>query len=579
MPLIRAVPGAGALRRPGLRVVDLLVGGALLALLFGLVRVGPALHGHLSAASAPSTISTDPTKLPYYAARSLLRMFVALALSLVFTFVYATAAARLRRAERVLLPILDVLQSVPILGFLSVTVTAFLALFPHSVLGLECASVFAIFTSQAWNMTFAFYFALVSQPRELDESARLMRLTKWQRFWKLDVPTGMIALVWNGMMSFGGGWFFLTASEAISVDHRTYALPGIGSYVATAVAAGQLGRVGLAIAVMAVMVIGVNVVFWRPLVAWAERFRQEESAAADTPRSVTLELLRRSSLPRLTGRGLRPVARLLDRVTRPFGLAEHPLHQPVARQRAGDVAFGLAVAAAVIFGAWRALAYVSHGTGLGAFGHAFGLGAVTFARVVLILAFATVVWVPVGVWIGMNPRICRLAQPVVQVLASFPANFLFPFAIAFFVAGHISLNVGGIALMALGAQWYVLFNVIAGASAIPTDLREAMDGFGVGRVQRWKRLILPAIFPAYVTGGITASGGAWNASIVAEVVTYNHHTLTATGLGAYIARATGSGDFAQVLVGVIVMSFYVVGLNRLFWRRLYRIAETRFSLT
>ncbi|GAA4139752.1 hypothetical protein GCM10023068_06930 [Leifsonia shinshuensis] len=236
------------------------------------------------------------------------------------------------------------------------------------------------------------------------------------------------------------------------------------------------------------------------------------------------------------------------------------------------------VIAAIVVGAVASYLFIQRSVGLGAFLGAFGLGAVTMARVVVILLFATIVWVPVGVWIGMNPRISRLAQPVVQLLASFPANFLFPFAIAFFVATSIPLDYGGILLMALGSQWYILFNVIAGASAIPTDLRQAMDSFGVGRVQRWRRLILPAIFPAYVTGGITAAGGAWNASIVAEVVTYNHHTYTATGLGAYIAEATQTGDMARVLVGVIVMSVFVVGLNRLFWRRLYAVAEKRFSL-
>lgn len=578
MSLFRSFPGAGVLRRPALHWVDLLVGGALLVLLFLVVRLSSSLNAPFDVGSATSQVSTDPAQLPSYAARSLLRMFIALGASVVFTFIFATAAARIRRAEKVLLPVLDVLQSVPILGFLSVTVTGFIALFPHSMLGLECASIFAIFTSQAWNMAFAFYYALISQPQELDEAARLMRLTKWQRFWKLDVPAGMIPLVWNGMMSFGGGWFFLAASEAISVNNQDYALPGVGAFVAAAVEQGQLDRVGWAILTMAVMVLGVNFLFWRPLVAWAEKFRQEETAASEKPRSLVLDTLRRSVLPHGFARAAAPVGRALDTLTRPFGLAEHPLHTPVLVRRGGDVVLGVAVGAAALFGGWHALVFIQDGVGLGAFGEAFALGALTFARVMVILLVATVVWVPVGVWIGMNPRISRMAQPVVQLLASFPANFLFPFIIAFFVAANVSLDVGGVVLMSLGAQWYILFNVIAGASAIPTDLRQAMDSFGVSRWQRWRRLILPAIFPSYVTGGITAAGGAWNASIVAEIVTFNHQTLTATGLGSYIADATGTGDMARVLVGVIVMSVYVVGLNRLFWRRLYRLAETRFSL-
>jgi len=571
-------PSRGVWRRPNLRLVDLIVFAALLALLFGLLRLAPALNAPFLPKTAPSTVSTNPANLPYYAVRSLFRMFVALSISLVFTFVYATAAARLRRAEKVLIPVLDILQSVPVLGFLTVTVTAFINLFPGSELGLEFAAVFAIFTSMAWNMTFAFYHSLISQPRDLDEAARVMRLTKWERFWKLDVPSGMIPLVWNGMMSFGGAWFFLAASESISVLNHTYALPGIGSYVAAAIKQSSLSHVGIAIVVMVFLVIGVNFLFWRPVVAWAERFRVEESAAAERPRSYVLDVLRRSSVPDLVARPGRPVGRFLDKITRPFGLAEHPLQRPAMRARTGDVFFAGAVTVVAVFGAWKALDYVHVHVGLGAFGPAFVDGAITFVRVVILLIIASIIWVPIGVWIGMNPRVSRLAQPVVQVLASFPANFLFPFAAAFFVATGLSLNIGGIFLMALGAQWYILFNVIAGASAIPSDLREAMRLMDVRGRLRWTKFILPCIFPAYVTGGITAAGGAWNASIVAEVVDYGHHHLVAKGLGAYIAQAATVGDFPKVLIGVAVMSVYVVGLNRLVWRRLYRLAETRYSL-
>jgi NitT/TauT family transport system permease protein len=577
----QSFPTRGVLRRPQLRPVDLFVGLGVFAVLYGLLRLGLTVTAPSTPARAAASLSTDPARLPYYALRSLSRMFIALGLSVVFTFVYGTAAARSRRAEKVLIPILDILQSVPILGFLSITVTAFIALFPHSILGLECASIFAIFTSQAWNMTFSFYHSLITQPRELDEAARLMRLTKWERFWRLDVPSSMIGLVWNGMMSFGGGWFFLTASELITVGGQRHVLPGIGSYVGTASANGQLGRVLLAIAVMIVMVLGVNFLFWRPLVAWSERFRIEQSEAADQPRSITLDTLRRSRVPRLLGRPLRPITTGLDHVTRAFGVADRPLAPDVTRRRAGDLAFGLAVAVAALVGASKALNYINHEVGFSEFGHAFGLGAITFARVLVLLVVSTLIWVPVGVKIGMSPRLARYAQPIVQIFASFPANFLFPFFAALLIATHINLNFGGIVLMALGAQWYILFNTIAGAISIPSDLREAMDNFGVHGWQRWRRLIIPGVFPAYVTGGITAAGGAWNASIVAELVVYHHRNLVATGLGAYIAQATTSSapdHFAKVLTGIAVMSIYVVGLNRLVWRRLYRLAETRYSL-
>ncbi|WP_212531846.1 ABC transporter permease [Actinospica durhamensis] len=573
----RLFPSSGAWRIRAVRPADALVLFGLFALLVGLLELVPSLASPFQPEHGTAAISTDPSQIPYYAVRSLLRMFIALALSVVFTFVYATAAARLPRAEKILLPILDVLQSVPVLGFLTIVASTLVALFPGSELGLECASIFAIFTSMAWNLTFAFHASLVSQPRELDEAARVLRLTKWQRFWKLDVPSGTIPMIWNGMMSFGGAWFFLTASEAITVGGHAYVLPGMGSYVAAASDQNDLGAIGWAIAAMIVMVVGVNFLFWRPLVAWAERFRVGDSATADRPRSLVLDLIRRSQIDDWAARPLRPAGRLLDRATRPFGLAEHPLRKPAVRQRTGDVLFAAAVALAVAYGVWEALAYIHRSVGFGQFGTAFGYGALTFLRVVAVLIGSTLLWVPVGVWIGMNPRVSRLAQPLVQVAASFPANFLYPFLMALFIALGIGLGFGGVVLMAMGAQWYILFNVVAGASTVPNDLREAMRVLGVRGWLRWRVLILPAIFPAYVTGGITAAGGAWNASIVAEYVTYDHRTVQARGLGAYISAAAAAGDTAKVVVGVIAMSVYVVLVNRFFWRRLYRLAERRFS--
>lgn len=544
-----------------------------------LIQLSHGITEPFNRVSAPSTVSTDPANLPYYAARSLLRMFAALVASTVFTFIYATAAARLRRAEKILLPILDILQSVPVLGFLSITLTIWLTLFPGTELGVELASVFAIFTSQVWNMTFAFYQSLVTQPTDLDEAARLLRLTKWQRFWKLDVPYGMIPLVWNGMMSFGGGWFFLIASEVISVNNHVYALPGIGSYVAAASQHQQIGRLLLAILVMILMVVGVNFVFWRPLTAWAERFRTGDTVTVEQQRSIVLDLVRRSVIPSIVARVLRPVGAGLEWATRPFGRADRPLRVNQTRRRVGDIAFIVIVFALIAFGLAHMLGYISATTGLGQFGAAAGLGLITFARVLVLLILGTAIWVPIGVWIGLSPKVTRFAQPIVQVLASFPANFLFPFFTLALIWSGISVNVGGIFLMALGAQWYILFNVIAGAAAIPNDLREAATNLRLNRVQKWRNLYGPAIFASWVTGGITAAGGAWNASIVAEVVSYGHTTLTAAGLGSYIAQSTADGDFGKTLVGVTVMSVFVVGLNRLFWRRLYDYAERRFSLT
>jgi NitT/TauT family transport system permease protein len=576
MASTRSFPTRGALRRPKFSPVDVVVFVAIVLLLFGILRLARSINTS-SATAHVAVISTRPSELPYYAARSLLRMFIAFFASVVFTFVYATAAARSRRARIILIPVLDILQSVPVLGFLAITVTFFIALFPGSELGLECASIFAIFTSQAWNMTFSMYHSLITQPTELDEAARMFRLTKWERFWQLDVPSSMIGLVWNGMMSFGGGWFFLAASEAISVGNNTYTLPGIGSYVQAAVDKGDMGEVGIAIVVMVIMVVGVNVLFWRPLVAYAEKFRVETSEAAEQPKSYVLNLLRQSNIPSYVARPMKPAGRVLDRVTRPFGLAEYPLRTPEHKRRAGDVVFAGVTGALILWGIYRGALYFDHSAGFGQFARCLWLGFLTFARVAVVVVASTVIWVPVGVKIGMSTRLSRYAQPVVQVLASFPAILLFPFAIVVFLALGISLNYGGILLMALGAQWYILFNVIAGASAIPTELREMAEEFRFPWKQKWRELILPAIFPYYVTGGITAAGGAWNASIVAEIATYGKHHLAASGLGSYIAEATTRGDFADVLTGIIVMSFYVVVVNRLLWRPLYHLAETKYS--
>ena len=466
----------------------------------------------------------------------------------------------------------------PVLGFLAITVTFFTRLFPGSELGLECAAIFAVFTSQAWNITFSFYYSLISQPADFDEASKLMGLSRWKRFWAIDVPGGAIGLVWNGMMSFGGSWFFLTASELITVNGRHYALPGVGSYVGAAVNEGKLTDVAWGIATMIVLILVVNFFFWRPLVAYVEKFRVEQSESGLKARSLVLDALRRSNWPAALGRGRRAAAQPLNRLmARATGIDDQDLAPHAARRHAADIAFTVVVTFALGFGLYSMLAYVATGPrGLAVFGTAFGYGFLTLLRVVVVVAIASVIWVPAGVWIGFNPRVAQFMQPVVQVLASFPANFIFPFAIVVFIDIGLSLNFGAIVLMALGTQWYVLFNVIAGASAVPSDLKEAMDNLGVRGLDRWRRLILPGIFPAYVTGAITAAGGAWNATIVAEIVNYDHKTLVAKGLGSFIAQNTG--HLPELFAGLLVMAVYVTGLNALVWRRLYRLAQTKYAL-
>jgi len=568
-------PSRETLSRLRFRPLDVGIGIAVLLLIYAAVRVG-------AGAKAPehpsTTINLAPSNLPYYAARSLLRMFIALVFSYAFSLGYAYVAARSRRWRRILVPALDILQSVPVLGFLAVTVTFFMALFPGSELGLECAAIFAVFTSQAWNITFSFYHSLISQPTDFDEASKLMGLSRWKRFWTVDVPGGAIGLVWNGMMSFGGAWFFLTASELITVHNRQYTLPGVGSYVGVAEDEGRLNYVLYGIITMIIMILVVNFFFWRPLVAYVEKFRVEQSESNQKARSLVLEALRRSSWPAALGRGRRvaaePVNRLMGRAT---GIDDASLASHAARRRAADIAFWVVVAAVLVWGLYSMLAYIATGSdGLAVFGTAFGFGFLTLLRVIVVVTIASVLWVPVGVWIGFNPRVAQFMQPIVQILASFPANFIFPFAIVVFIDIGLPLNFGAILLMALGTQWYVLFNVIAGASAVPSDLKEAMDNLGVHGLDRWRRLILPGIFPAYVTGAITAAGGAWNATIVAEIVSYNHRVLVAKGLGAFISQNTS--NLPYLFAGLLVMAVYVTGINALLWRRLYRLAETKFAL-
>lgn len=576
--LKRTFPSPETLRRLPFSLADVAVILGTLVLLALIARIGAGTLVSFQPPDVVPGIDLEPRNLPYYAGRSTLRMFIALFFSTLFTLIYGYIAANSRRAERVMIPLLDILQSVPVLGFLSITVTGFIALFPGSLLGLEAASIFAIFTSQVWNMTFSFYQSLRTVPRELDEAATLYRLSRWQRFTKLEVPSAMIGLLWNAMMSFGGGWFFVAASEAISVLNQEYTLPGIGSYVAAAIASENLVALGWAVVAIAIVILLVDQLFWRPLIAWSDRFRMEQSASAEAPQSWVYDLLKAARIPRLVGRAMIPLGeatnRLLSLLTPPKSALTRQTEQPTKGDRLYDLLLLIVVGVLI---AW-ALHFILTTVGFGEVLHTFQLGILTLLRVTVLLMFATLVWTPIGVAIGFNPRLARLLQPVVQFLAAFPANFIFPFATLFFIRTNVSIEWGSILLMALGAQWYILFNSIAGAQTIPTDLREMSTDMGLKGWKRWQKLIIPGIFSAWVTGGVTASGGAWNASIVSEIVSWGQNTLTATGLGAYIAQATEVGDWPRITLGIGMMSLFVVGFNRVFWRRLYHLAETKYHL-
>ena len=552
---------------------------AVLLVLGLLVFVGEASRHLLQPLTELETtpLSLAPQHLPEYAARTTLRMLVALVFSLLFTFTYATWAAKSRRAATLLVPLLDILQSVPILGFISVTVVFFMSLAPGRVLGAEFAAVFAIFTSQAWNMAFSFYQSLRTVPVELLEASRVFRLSRWMQFWRAEVPFAMPQLIWNMMVSMSGSWFFVVASEAISVGKTTVTLPGIGSYIALAIAKEDLAAIVWAIAAMLVVILLYDQLLFRPLVAWADRFRFEQQSGVMPPRSWVLDVLRHSGVvATLTD----PLDRLWRRTFKPSrSEASSPAPRPKLKLgRWADWLWNGCVAALAVYAIWRVASFVSGSISLQEVGRALLLGLATLARVIILIAAATLIWVPVGVMVGMRPRVAQLVQPVVQIMAAFPANVLFPIAVSAIVLLKIDPNIWLSPLMILGTQWYILFNVIAGAAAIPSEMRDVGTNLQIRGWLWWKKIALPAVFPYYLTGAITASGGSWNASIVAEVASWGHTRLEAFGLGAYIAQATDAGDFHRIVLGVAVMSFYVVVINRAFWRPLYWYAERKFRL-
>ena len=570
-----AFPAFASVRRlPNL--FDVVAGVCILG---ALVYVAGVARGTMAPLDAPAAtaIALDPLNLPGYAVRTTLRMFAALLCSLLFTFTYATWAAKSRRAGLILVPILDILQSVPILGFLSFTVVFFMSLFPGRVLGAELAAIFAIFTSQAWNMAFSLYQSLKTVPADLDEATRSYRLTAWQRFWRLEVPFAMPGLVWNTMMSMSGGWFFVVASEAVSVGDATWKLPGIGSYVALALEQRDIRAVLYAIFAMLVVILAYDQLLFRPLVAWSSKFRFEMTASEEAEDPWVLKLLRRTRLLRAASGAIGSVFDAFGGLRLSFGAWTRGASGRTP-SRAGDAAFLAVLAVGLALAIWQIVGYVSASLAWSDLLETLQLGLLTLVRVVVLMTLATLVWVPIGVWLGLRPKWGRRAQPVAQFLAAFPANLFFPVFVVATVYFSGNPDIWLTPLMILGTQWYILFNVIAGASAFPGDLQEASKNFQVGGLLWWRRVILPGIFPYYVTGAITASGGSWNAAIVSEVAVWGNTKLTAHGLGAYIAQATADGATPKVVLGVVVMSSFVLLFNRLLWRPLYAFSNRRLTL-
>ena len=560
--------------------VDAAVMLALLGLLWSALHFGKGMLVHFDPAAMPQ-VDPSPNQIPYYAGRTLLRMWIAFSFSLLFAVGTGYLAAKNKTARAFILPALDVLQSVPVLGFLSATVTGFMALFPGSLLGVECAAIFAIFTGQVWNMAFGFYHSMVTIPTDMQEAASTYRLTRWQRFRTVELPASAHSLIWNSMMSFGGGWFFVAQSEAISVMNKDIKLPGLGSYMAQSIERGDNNAALWAVVAMIVLILASDQLVWRPLLAWADKFKIELTESATPATSWAYNLLRGAYLfTWLNERVWQPVMDNLFQAAEPKARLSIRLNATgkkllwrtvgvvVALWMGYEVLTALAAAVSALHGALT----------LAIFGNIVWLGFLTALRVAAMTVLATLIWTPIGVWIGFQPKVARFAQPLAQIGASFPVNMTFPIVVGFFVATHITLNWGSILLIAMGTQWYILFNVIAGAMAIPNDLQEAARIYGLRRWDLWRTLILPAIFPFWVTGACTAAGGAWNASIVAELATWGDTTLKADGLGAYIASVTKTGDTPLIIASIAVMSIFVVLMNKFIWRKLYTCAERRFKL-
>jgi NitT/TauT family transport system permease protein len=557
------------------RLPDVIMFGAGIALFYGVAVVGRSWFGPFQPAVE---ISRSLWALPAYAGYSLLRITIAYGLSLVFTLVYGYVAAYNPRAERFMIPLLDVLQSIPVLSFLPGVMLAMVALFPGRQLGVELGAILLIFTGQVWNMAFSFYASLKSLPKDLREATTIYRFSWWQRFTQMELPFAAIGLVWNSMMSVAGGWFALMVCEMFVLGPRDFRLPGLGSYLQTAASAGDMTSIFWGVATMVAVIVLLDQLVWRPVIAWSEKFKVEQVESTNAPKSWVLNMVQHSSaLARIRQKALQPLSeRLLLHFARkrtgnneqlPAGKWREWVLRGLAVLALGGIGYGVVRVAILLTGLQKAEVHEA----------ALGLGA-TFLRVNLALLIGALWTIPVGVAIGFNSRLARIAQPLAQIAASVPATALLPVILLLLIRVGGGLGLASIVVLLLGTQWYVLFNVVAGAMAIPTDLKECCSVFGIGGIQRWKKLILPGIFPYLVTGMVTASGGAWNASIVAEYFHFKGHIYTTTGLGATISQATDSGNFHLLLAATMLMAATVVTVNRLVWRKLYGLAETRFRL-
>jgi NitT/TauT family transport system permease protein len=555
--------------------IDLLIFAAGLALFYGLITV---VRTWLGPVTPRVEIDRSPLALPAYAGYSLLRIVIAYLLSLGFTLVYGYIAAYNSTAERFMIPLLDILQSIPVLSFLPGVMLAMVALIPQRQLGVEFGAILLIFTGQVWNMAFSFYASLKGIPKEMRETVRVYRFNGWQRFRAMELPSAAIGLIWNSMMSVAGGWFFLMACEMFVLGDRDFRLPGLGSYLQTAASAGDSGAILWGVAVMVAIIVLLDQLVWRPVIAWGEKFKLEQVESSQSPKSWLLELIRHSRLvSRLYKKTITPGSEWVSLHFARHGTTGPPRqHSSSWRKWTARVLTGALFG--VVFYAVARAAIMLAGLDRAEIGQ-LGIGVLaTFVRVNVALVIGAAWTIPAGVAIGFSPRLSRVAQPLAQIAASVPATALFPIVLLVLIRLGGGLGVASVILLLLGTQWYILFNVIAGAIAIPTDLKEAAAVFKLSSVAKWRKLILPGIFPYLVTGLVTASGGAWNASIIAEYFHFQGQVFSTVGLGAVISRATDSGNFNLLIASTIVMAAVVVTINRTVWRRLYALAETRYKL-
>jgi NitT/TauT family transport system permease protein len=528
-------------------------------------------------------ITLDPWAIPGYAISSVLRMFIAMFFSILATLIIAPLAAKSRRAEKFLLPLIDVLQSIPVLGLLSITIVGFISLFPNSLLGPECAAVFAIFTSQVWNMVLSLYQSLRTVPSDLKEVARMYHLSAWQKFWKLEIPHSMQSLIWNTMVSMSAGWFFVVLSESIEVSNQRITLPGLGSYIALAMQEANLTALFYAIIAMLIIILLYDQLLFRPLLAWAEKFRSEIDEEDQKYESWLINLLTKTHLLQsieilfniFTDWFINGYKKILPR-------KDLEINVSVSTQNyinnTTSVLWNIGLIVVLTLTAISLVTFIQQKISFTEILHVVYLGALTALKVFVLIVLASAIWIPIGAWIGLRPKLSSIIQPLIQFLAAFPANLFYPLFVFFILHFNLNHNIWTMPLMILGTQWYILFNVISGTARIPKDIRLAAKNFGVKGTLWWRKILLPGVFPNYVTGAMAAAGGCWNASIVAEYVVWGDHTIISTGLGQYITQYTQQGDFPRIALGISVMCLYVLVFTRLIWQRLYQFAATRFTM-